>query len=83
MKGRTKVNYCSLCLTEKKHLIEYFNKIRLFRKNSEFINTCRYQSNLLLNNLKRNDCMDLKYIEEAWREVFLYFCQFNVYSSYF
>ena len=58
VKGSTKVNYCPLCLTEKYHLIEYFNDIRLLNKKSEFINACRHQSKLLLKNLKRNDSMD-------------------------
>ena len=58
VKGSTKINYCPLCLTEKYHLIEYFNDIRLLNKKSEFINACRHQSKLLLKNLKRNDSMD-------------------------
>ena len=56
--GSTIVNYCPLCLTEKYHLIEYFNDIHILSKNSEFINACRHQSKLLLKNLKRNDSMD-------------------------
>ena len=58
VKGSTKVSYYPLCLTEKCHLIEYFNDIRLLNKKSEFINACRHQSKLLLKNLKRNDSMD-------------------------
>ena len=34
VKGSTKVNYCPLCLTEKYHLIEHFNDIRLLNKKS-------------------------------------------------
>ena len=63
-----------MCLTEKYHLIEYFNNIRLLNKKSDFINACRHQSKLLLKTLKRNDSMDRKNIKEACREVFLYFC---------
>ena len=55
VKGSVKVNYCPLCLTEKYHLIEYFNDIRLLNKKREFINACRHQSKLLHKNLKRND----------------------------
>ena len=60
-----------MCLTEKYHLIEYFNDIRLLNKKSEFINACRHQSKLLLKNLKRNDSMDWKNIKGTCREVFL------------
>ena len=74
VKGSTKVNYCPLCLTEKYHIIEYFNDIRLLNKKSEFINACRHQSKLLLKNLKRNDSIDWKNIKKTCREVFLYFC---------
>ena len=35
-------------LTEKCHLIEYFNDIRLLNKKSQFINACRHQSKLLI-----------------------------------
>ena len=38
VKGSTKVNYCPMCLTEKYHLTEYFDDIRLLNKRSEFIN---------------------------------------------
>ena len=58
VKGHAKVNYCPLRLTEKYHLIEYFNDIRLLNKKSEFINSCRHQSKLLLKNFKINDSMD-------------------------
>ena len=58
VKGSIKVNYCPLCFTEKYHLIEYFNDIRLLNKKSEFVNACRHHSKLLLKNLKRNDNMD-------------------------
>ena len=58
VKGNTKISYCPLCLTEKYHLIEYFNDIRLLNKKSEFIYACRHQSKLLLKNLQRNDSMD-------------------------
>ena len=58
VKGCTKVNYCPLCLTEKYHLLEYFNDIRLLNKKSEFINAYRHQSKASLQNLKRNDSMD-------------------------
>ena len=58
VKGSTKINYCPLCFTKKYHLIEYFNAIRLLNKKSEFVNACRYQSKLLLQNLKRNYSMD-------------------------
>ena len=53
VKGSTKVNYWPLCLTEKYHLIEYFNDIRLLNRKSEFINACRHQSKLSLKNLKK------------------------------
>ena len=58
IKGSTKVTYRPLCLTEKYHLKEHFNDIRLLTEKSEFINACRHQSKLLLKNLKRNDSMD-------------------------
>ena len=74
VKGSTKVNYWPLCLTEKYHLIEYFNDIRLLNRKSEFINACRHQSKLPLKNLKRNDSMDWKNIKGTCREVLLYFC---------
>ena len=52
IKGSTKVTYRPLCLTEKYHLKEHFNDIRLLTEKSEFINACRHQSKLLLKNLK-------------------------------
>ena len=58
VKGSIKINYCPLCFTEKYHLIEYFDEIRLLNKKSTFINACRHKSELLLKNLKRNDSMD-------------------------
>ena len=58
VKCSIKFSYCPLCLTEKNHLIEYFNDIRLLNKRSGFINACRHQSELLLNNLKRNYSID-------------------------
>ena len=76
VKGSTKVNYYSLCLTEKYHLIEHFNDIRLLNKKSEFVNACRHQSKLLLKNLNRNESMDWKNIKGTCREVVLYFCVF-------
>ena len=74
VKSSTKVNYCPMCLTEKYHLIEYFDDIRLLNKKSEFINARRHQSKLLFENLKRNDSMDWKNIKGTCREVLLYFC---------
>ena len=56
--GKTKIDRCPLCLTEKLHLIEYFDHIRLLNQRSEFINHCRHQNKLLLKSLKRNDSMD-------------------------
>ena len=59
LKGSIKIYYyCPLCLTEKYHLIEYFNNIHLLNKKSEFIKACRHQRKSLLKNLKRNDSMD-------------------------
>ena len=51
--GRTKINYCPLCLAEKSHLIEHFNDNRLLNKRNEFISGCRHQVKLLLKNFKR------------------------------
>ena len=73
VKNSAKINYCLLCLTEKYHLIKYFNDNHLLKKKDDFINACRHQSKLLLKNLKRNDSMDWKNIKETCREVFLYF----------
>ena len=73
VKNSAKINYCLLCLTEKYHLIKYFNDTHLLKKKDDFINACRHQSKLLLKNLKRNDSMDWKNIKETCREVFLYF----------
>ena len=58
VKNSAKINYCLLCLTEKYHLIKYFNDNHLLKKKDDFINACRHQSKLLLKNLKRNDSMD-------------------------
>ena len=65
VKGSTKINDCPLCLTEKYHLIEYFNDIRLLKKKIEFANACRHQNNLLLKNSKINDSMDWENIKET------------------
>ena len=73
VKNSAKINYCLLCLTEKYHLIKYFNDTHLLKKKDDFINACRHQSKLLLQNLKRNDSMDWKNIKETCRKVFLYF----------
>ena len=51
--GRTKINYCPLCLAEKLHLIEHFNDNRLLNKRNEFISGCRHQVKLLLKSFKR------------------------------
>ena len=51
--GRTKINYCPLCLTEKSHLIEHFNDNRLLNKGNEYISGCSHQVKLLLKNFKR------------------------------
>ena len=60
-----------MCFTEKYQLTEYFNDICVLNKNSEFGNTYRKQSKLLLPTLKRHDSMDWKNIKEACWEVFL------------
>ena len=46
--GKTKTDRCPLCLTEKLHLIEYFDDIRLLNKRRELINHCKHQNKLLL-----------------------------------
>ena len=83
VKGTTQVNYCPFCLTEKYHLIEYFNDILFLNKKSEFINACRHQSKLLLKNLKRNDSMDWKNVKGTSREVFLsiLMCIFTIFRT--
>ena len=58
VKGSRKINYCTLCFTEKYQLTEYFNDICLLNKNSEIVNAYRNQSKLLLPTLKRHDSMD-------------------------
>ena len=55
---KTKIDRYPLCLTEKLHLTEYFEYIRLLNKRSEPINHCRQQNKLLVRNLRRNDSMD-------------------------
>ena len=52
------INWSIVALTEKCHLTEYFNDIRLLNKKSQLINACRHQSKLLIKTLKRNDSMD-------------------------
>ena len=54
VKGSAKINYCPLCLTEKYHLIKYFNGIRLLNKKSEFINACRHVNLLMHVTIKVN-----------------------------
>ena len=51
--GRTKINYCLLCLAEKLHLIEHFNDNGFLNKRNKFISGCRHQIKLLLKNFKR------------------------------
>ena len=41
--GRTKINFCPLCLAEKLHLIEHFNDNRLLNERNEFISGCRHR----------------------------------------
>ena len=51
--GRTKINFCSRCLSEKVHLKKYFNEDRLLNKRNEFISICRHKIKLLLKIFKR------------------------------
>ena len=51
--GKTKINFCPLCLAEKVYLIEHFNDNRLFNKRNEFISGCRHQVKLSLKSFKR------------------------------
>ena len=48
--GRTKINFCTLCLAEKLYLIEHFNDNRLLNKRNEFISGCGHQVKLLLKS---------------------------------
>ena len=50
--GRTKINYCLLCLAENLHLIEHFNDNRLLNGRNEFISGCRNQIKSLRKILK-------------------------------
>ena len=51
--GRTKINFCPLCLTRKVHLTEHFNDKGLLNKRNEFISGCRHQVKMLLKRFKR------------------------------
>ena len=51
--GKSKNNFCPLCLAEKVGLIEHFNDNRLLHKRNEFISGCRHQVKLLLKRFKR------------------------------
>ena len=50
--GRTKTNFCPLCLAEKLHLIKHINDNRSLNKRNEFIGKCRHQVKLLLKSFK-------------------------------
>ena len=41
--GKTKMNFCSLCVAKKVHLMEQFNDNRLLNKKNKFISGCRHQ----------------------------------------
>ena len=49
---RTKINFCSLGLTEIVHLIEHVNDNPLLNKKNEFISGCRHLVKLLLKSFK-------------------------------
>ena len=48
------LNVCELCLSEIFYIIKSLNDCNLLNKRSEWVNTCRHQSNLLLKNFKNN-----------------------------
>ena len=52
VKGMTKRDYCSLCLTGKLWLLHYFDDIHLLNKKSEFISKCRHETKLLISSIK-------------------------------
>ena len=51
--GRTKINFCPLCLAEEVHLVEHFNDNPLLNKTNELISGCRHQVKLMLERFKR------------------------------
>ena len=52
--GKTKIDFCPLCLAENVHSREHFNDNWLSNKRSEFISGCRHQVKLLLKSFNRN-----------------------------
>ena len=52
LKGMTKRDYCSLCLTAKLWLLHYFDDMRLLNKKSEFISKCQHETKLLVSSIK-------------------------------
>ena len=51
--GRTKINFCPICLAENLHFIEHFMGNRLLNKRNEFISGCRYEVKFLLKGFER------------------------------
>ena len=50
--GKTRSDFCKLCLTEKYFILKALGDEKLLNKKSEFINKCRHQNRLLLKNVK-------------------------------
>ena len=56
--SKTQLNVCELCLSEIFYIIKSLNDCNLLNKRSEWVNTCRHQSNMLLKNFKNNRCSE-------------------------
>ena len=55
---RTKLNYCKLCLFEKRFLIKSLGNPKVLSKKSESKSKCRYCNKYLIKNVTRNDSID-------------------------
>ena len=52
VKGRSLINNCSLCLSEKLFITKNLDNVNMVNKKSEFISKCRYIDKRLLIKVK-------------------------------
>ena len=58
LNGRSKLNFCRLCLTEKSCILEHHECEELLNKRSELFGKCRHLNRFLVANHDRFDSMD-------------------------
>ena len=56
--GRARLNFCTLCLTEKLFIMDFEPDELLVNKREELISKCRHQNKFLLSNFGRKDSND-------------------------